>query len=160
MRIRSAFLIGVSMISFGGCKSSIGDAIAMHRLPAPALTLPSAHDVSRIEVIDNSHSANKTLRVATEVGRISKIMEFTRGINNGWFTNANTFPGPKYTITFENGNNFLMVLWLGPGWMGGRDNTNNGKCLRDISPSQTNELGDLLNVHFMFDDPSKSGSGK
>ena len=68
--------------------------------------------------------------------------------NDGWRTPAGTFPAPQWTIELAGETGTLLVLWLGPNWLGGREGSGSARDnrLRDLSTTARLALLDILGV--------------
>jgi hypothetical protein len=68
--------------------------------------------------------------------------------NDGWRTPAGTFPAPQWTIELAGEARTLLVLWLGPNWLGGREGSGSARDnrLRDLSTTARLALLDILGV--------------
>ena len=59
-----------------------------------------------------------------------------------------TFPSPEWTITFESDKELLLVVWLGEGWLGGREGQLGAaeNRLRTLTKKDLAELSKILGL--------------
>jgi hypothetical protein len=119
-----------------------------HDRPATPLRLPEPTKVDRIIVTGDSLPSNKLQLTLTDSKDIGKVLAFIRTRNDGWITPWYTFPGPRYTIEFEYKKTLVVVLWVGPTWIGGRQGEQGSSAnrLRSLPEKDLTELLQFLGV--------------
>ena len=91
-------------------------ALASAAQAAPSLPIPAAGDVDRIVVSVHSGEA-----VITDPRVIDEFVAFLKARNRHWSRPWGTFPTPEWTIRLIGRKDPVLVLWLGPNWLGGRE---------------------------------------
>ena len=109
---------------------------------APALAVPDAKQVTRITVTRSSTDE----RTITQSDRIAALLRFVAAHNDGWHTAETTFPTPSITVNAFDHDRLLLTVFLGSGWMGGRngDQSAPDNRLHDLSANDAHELEILL----------------
>jgi hypothetical protein len=109
---------------------------------ASALAVPDAKQVTRITVTRSSNDE----RTITQSDRIAAFIRFVAAHNDGWHTAESTFPTPRITVNAFNHDRLLLTVFLGPGWIGGRngDQFAPDNRLHDLSAADAHEFEILL----------------
>jgi len=130
-------------ISLAGC-ASLRDA------PAQPIAMPRAGTVDRIKVELSNEFDEKWPRniEVTERDKIDRFIEYLRARNDNWRKPWDTFPVSRYTIVLQRGKETVVVLWVSPGWIGGREGNQGASDnrLKSISPEEWTSLMKLLGV--------------
>jgi hypothetical protein len=110
---------------------------------APPLPLPAVHEVAHITASSGARGA-----VITDRESVERFLAFLTSHNDGWRIPAGTFPTPQWTIELAGEPGALLVLWLGPNWLGGREGSGTARDnrLRDLSAKARLTLLDILGV--------------
>ena len=107
----------------------------------PPVHIPHLSEIDRVEINPGNHV------IEGEV-EISLLLEFIQNHNSRWEQTAFTFPTPQCTVAFRSEQQWLLVLWVGPKWIGirdeGEDATQNR--LQSISDDALQELYSLLEL--------------
>jgi hypothetical protein len=127
------------MVSVGvltGCSPSLDRA-------APPLPLPAVHEVGHIAASSGARGALIADRASVE-----RLLAFLAAHNDGWRRPTGTFPTPQWTIELVGERGVLLVLWLGPNWLGGREGAAPARDnrLRDLSAEARLTVLDILGV--------------
>src|SRR5438094_983996 len=109
-----AGFLGVSLL-FGVL---LGVAEGSQRRGARPLPIPKAGAVDRVVIQGRPDDAKVVVRDAKRIGR---LVDFVAARNTGWRKPWDTFPTPRYALVLEKGEDPVLVLWVGPGWLGGRE---------------------------------------
>ena len=122
------------------CALAVGCASSSRAQP---LTVPTAAQVTRITVRESSSTSQRTIR---EPNQIADVIDFFAKHNDGWYTRMDTFPTGRYAVTIYSNDRVLMVVWLGPDWIGGRDGNQGASDnrLRALSTDEKRRLERLL----------------
>jgi hypothetical protein len=131
----------ISVALLASCSTTVDRA-------APPLPLPAVHEVASITAASGARGA-----VITDRESIERFLAFLAAHNDGWRTPAGTFPTPQWTIELAGEAGLLLVLWVGPNWLGGREGSGSNRehRLRDLSAEARRALLDILGV---IDPPS------
>lgn len=90
--------------------------------PAPALTIPEASSVRRIEVIRwDAQGERRSTTTSTDSRLIEQLLAYLRAHGSGYRSHAGEWPAPEVTISFEARDSVPLVLWIGRDWLGGVD---------------------------------------
>ena len=137
MKYRLISLFTLTCISVAGC--SLSSRIK-------PLTVPAAAQVTRITVIEGSSTSPSTI---LEPNQIASVIDFFAKHNDGWRTPADTFPTGRYAVNVYNNDQLLMVVWLGPGWIGGSDANPMApdNRLRTLSADEQRKIETLLRIN-------------
>jgi hypothetical protein len=110
------------------------------------LPIPAAPAVARIVV--SAEPGSKTVKDVTDPRVIQQFLAFLTARNDGWREPFDTFPTPQWTIRLEGREGPLLVLWLGPGWLGGREGAGSAadRRLRSLPQKDRTELITILGV--------------
>jgi len=78
---------------------------------------------------------------------IGRFVAFLRAHNEHWSTPRDTFPTPQRTVSLQNGKDDLLILWLGPNWIGGQEgNGRSDSRLRALSGPEMAEVLQILGL--------------
>jgi hypothetical protein len=134
MKHQVIFLLSLLCALIGGCTLSSR---------AKPLTVPAAAQVTRITIREGSSTSQRTI---SEPNQIADVIDFFAKHNDGWYTRMDTFPTGRYAVTVYANDRALMVVWLGPDWIGGRDGNQGASDnrLRALSTDEKRRLETLL----------------
>lgn len=139
MGIYRQFLVIVALlgVSAAGCNENVR--------PLP---IPDAVGVERIVISYDPDSIKGKEVVVKDANRIKRVLSFLKERNSGWEKTWHTFPSPQWTIRLEKGETLLLVLWLGPNWMGGREGQGDSSDnrLRTFVKKDRDELFQILGL--------------
>jgi hypothetical protein len=110
------------------------------------LPIPASRAVARIVV--SAVQGEKTVKEITDPRVIQQLLAFLAARNDRWQKPFDTFPTPQWTIQLEGGEGPLLMLWLGAGWLGGREGggTADDNRLRPLLQADRIELIRLLGM--------------
>jgi hypothetical protein len=126
----------------------LSEPLLPHDRPAGALKFPDPTKVDRIIVSRQASAGEEKVATFTDSKKIGELLAFMRVRNDMWYTPWYTFPGPQYTIQLQNKKELIVVLWVGTGWLGGRqgDQGSSENRLRTLTDKDRTELLKLLGV--------------
>jgi hypothetical protein len=110
------------------------------------LPIPESRAVARI-VVSPAHG-DKTVKEITDPRVIQQLLAFLAARNDRWQRPFDTFPTPQWSIRLEGREGLLLMLWLGAGWLGGREGggTADDNRLRPLLQADRIELIRLLGL--------------
>jgi hypothetical protein len=137
MRRLRAGAIGLAVVATSACS-------------ARPLMLPAPGSVTQVEVSEwpqRGGEASKRTIDAPET--ISAILAALSANNKGYDPPLDTFPGPQYGLVFAGEKGNLLVVWIGPDWLGGAElpTSEPGKRLRALPPDERARLLSLIGSH-------------
>ena len=79
---------------------------------------------------------------------MERVLTFLAARNDNWTKTPFTYPSPQWTIELRKDKELVLVVWLGPDWMGGREgNGSVDDCrLRTLSEKDQAELFEILGL--------------
>jgi hypothetical protein len=85
----------------------------------------------------------------TDREQISDIVRFIKERNRDWRKPRYTFPSGEYTVSLKRNGETALVLWVSPGWIGGREGGQGASDnrLRNISSDEWDQLVELLQIN-------------
>ncbi len=89
--------------------------------PMEALKIPTPSSVINVEVI-NSDTPNTKLIEIKDNAQITSLIALLGGLNSNMYKTAFTYPTPQYGIVIHDREGTNLVVWIGPNWLGGRNN--------------------------------------
>lgn len=115
--------------------------------PAVMVSLPSAAEISRIELTPSTGEERPTT-VIEDPGRIARFTAFINERRDGWVQPPYTFPSGEYTVSVTTDDGLAAVFWLSPGRIGGRMGDQGGESnrLRSLEAEEWQSLYDILEI--------------
>ena len=113
--------------------------------PLRPVPLPDPRTVDRVTVAPpDSQEA-----VVDDPARVERLLTFLAARNHGWHATWHTFPSPQYSIGFKRGADLVLIVWVGPDWLGVREmgtKTAPDDRIRDLPANDRAELLAILGV--------------
>lgn len=131
--------------------SALGVVVGCQDKSVAPLALPNAEEIDQAVVITHRSPGGPTDQeqvVVKGAKKIDALLAFLNQRNGGWRKTWDTFPTPQTTVRLMKGNDIALVIWLGPGWLGGRgvDASAAGNQMRDLSAKDRAELVEILGI--------------
>jgi hypothetical protein len=110
------------------------------------LPIPAPDAVVRIVV--SAEPGSKTVKDVTDPQVIQRLLAYLAARNDRWQRPFDTFPTPQWSIRLEGRGGPLLLLWLGPGWLAGREGggTAADNRLRTLPQTDRTEIITILGV--------------
>jgi hypothetical protein len=106
------------------------------------------------------HAEARPEILITDPHKIAGLLDFVAKRNRDWRKPGHTFPVGEYTVSLERNNATVLVLWISPGWMGGREGGRGASDnrLRSLTSEDWTKLVELLEInsrHAEWIEPTK-----
>jgi hypothetical protein len=113
---------------------------------ARPLTIPKSDAVDRIVVRPANRDQGEL--VINDAKRIDRLLNFLSARNEGWKKPWYTFPTSQRTILLEKDKKLVLVLWVGPNWLGGREGGLGAgdNRLRSLTEKDLDQLLEILGI--------------
>lgn len=115
---------------------------------AKQLPVPELKADAPLTLVWSGPYTDKAETTISDQKTITHFLEFVRSHNDGWREPWDTFPSPQYSLQIKRANELILVVWLGPNWMGGREGTadSSSNRLRNLSDQEQAELHRILGI--------------
>ena len=110
--------------------------------------LPSRGDIDRIVVNGYAPTAVKPSHVIDAPTAIDKVFTVMGAHDRAWSRSLGPFPATRCTVYFFHGTEFVAMIVLGAGWIGGRrgGEVSSDDRIQNVSRPELDEIEDVVGV--------------
>jgi hypothetical protein len=114
---------------------------------ACSIAPPRAPDAAAVDRMDVTYG-KQAARTIDDPAAIGRFVAFVNAHDDGWYKPLDTFPTPSGRVVCRRGDAVAYFAWLGPNWIGGRDDGEDAKSnrLRTLSDTEAAELRVILGI--------------